>query len=139
MSCRLLANLLLVQFLVSSLVAANPATATGTRAALLFDVGGDEELARQLRGPISTTLREKARVDIAPGKLSRPEHVDMELTCRVSRSGYRIDAAIVDARKRSSTSLMSSVAAWLMPLARLRTVPSQCWISPTMPEMTAAL
>jgi len=99
MSCRLLANLLLVQFLVSSLVAANPAT--GTRAALLFDVGGDEELARQLRGPISTTLREKARLDIAPGKLSRSEHVDMELTCRVSRSGYRIDAAIVDARTRT--------------------------------------
>ena len=101
MSYHLLSNLLLGQLLASLLVAASPATATGTRATLLFDVGGDEELTRQLRGPISTALREKTRLDIDPGKLSRSEHVGMELTCRVSRSGYRIDAAIVDTRTRT--------------------------------------
>ena len=104
----LLVRALLVQFLVSSLAAGGLAAAVGTRAALQFDVGGDVELTGKLRGPLSSALR-KSNLDIASGGNRRTQPVDLKVTCRVQRSGYRLDVVVVDARSRAVVARRSKV------------------------------
>ena len=68
--------------------------AANTRAALVLQVY-DADLANGIAEPLSAILLKKARMEI----VSEPhaDVCDLVLTCRVRRTGYRIDSRLVDA------------------------------------------
>ena len=70
--------------------------AANSRATLVLQVSG-ADLADRVAGPLSTILLEKARMEI----VSEPhaDDCDLVLTCRVRRTGYRLESRLVDARE----------------------------------------
>ena len=98
----LLSNLMLVTVLLPCVLPA-AAPATPARAILRLEVDGDQDLANRTTELLAAVLRDEANLEIVTASRGADfgEQFDLELICRIRRSGYRVTTVVVNAGDQS--------------------------------------
>jgi TolB-like protein len=94
----IVARALLTAMVVAALIPTATPAAAG-RALLRVDAAGDEDLAERITGALTDAMASEANLEIVldTHNSALRHSADLELLCRVRRSGFRIEAIVADA------------------------------------------
>ena len=95
---RIVTRAVLVAAVLAAMMPA-PAQAVSGRALVKLDLGGNQDLAERITESLTAVMADQADLEIVlETDSSAPAgSYDLELRCRVRRSGYRVEAMVADA------------------------------------------